>query len=283
MSDPKRARRAWRALEPVHGMIYFAPESQKAYGELGLEQRAGYFASRGAALGPVNAETIIATFYNFNPQLVRRCIPAAWSVATPESILAARYEAADAALERAFAGQVSDSDVADAAMILRRAGEAACSQLEGRPLFAAHAALPWPDTPRLVLWHAQTLLREYRGDGHVAALTTAELSGLQALVVHAGTGEVPAAALQSTRAWSDEAWEVAVAGLQDAGVIERGPGRRLTDEGRQQRQAIEDTTDRLAAAAYDVLTESDAERIVELGKRLSRAVVDAGLLPFSRN
>ncbi len=43
----------------------------------------------------------------------------------------------------------------------------------------------------LALWHAATVLREHRGDGHVAALVAAGLDGRQALVTMAATGAVP--------------------------------------------------------------------------------------------
>ena len=84
--------------------------------------------------------------------------------------------------------------------LARRAAEAACEHPQGRPLFAAHAALPWPDEPLLQLWHAQTLLREFRGDGHVACLLSEGVGPLDALVLHAATGEVPVDFLKASRA-----------------------------------------------------------------------------------
>jgi hypothetical protein len=125
--------------------------------------------------------------------------------------------------------------------------------VEGRPLAAAHAALEWPSAPLLVLWHAQSILREFRGDGHVALLVADGLSGPEALVVHAATGEVPAAILQATRGWSDEAWADAVASLQRRGWLHEGDGLALTDEGTARRHQLEARTDELAAAPYQVL------------------------------
>ena len=75
--DPMIARRTWRTLEPIHGMIYFSPEAAAAYERLGLTGRMGYFASRAAPMGAVPVEVVIATFYNFRPQLVRDAIPEA--------------------------------------------------------------------------------------------------------------------------------------------------------------------------------------------------------------
>src|SRR5438270_10402741 len=100
--DPVVARKTWRTLEPLHGLIYFAPEATERYAALGIDGRAGYFASRAAAMGPVSAEVVIATFFNFNPELVRAAIPGAWHASSPEKILAARVDVADAALRRAL-------------------------------------------------------------------------------------------------------------------------------------------------------------------------------------
>src|SRR3954467_674284 len=106
--DPMIARRTWRTLEPVHGMIYFAPESAASYEAIGLRgNRMGYFASRSAAMGAVPAEVVIATFFNFCPEVVSASIPAAWAVAPPAKVIEARFAAADAALRRALGGELA--------------------------------------------------------------------------------------------------------------------------------------------------------------------------------
>ncbi len=190
--DPVIARKTWRTLEPLHGLIYFAPEAVEEYTAIGLvPEVGGYFASRAAPMGAVPAEVVIATFYNFRPDVVREEIPRTWGIATPATILEARLRAAGRMLRRILGDAAEGPDVAEAAGLARGAAERATDHPEGRPLFAAHASLPWPDDPLLVLWHAQSLLREFRGDGHIAVLTTEGLSGLEALVVHGGTGEVP--------------------------------------------------------------------------------------------
>lgn len=272
------ARELWRVLEPLHGMIYFAPEAQERYAALGLDRMAGYFASRGAALGAVSAEVVVATFYNFNPVIVRAAIPAAWSVASPAVLLEARLEAADQALRRGLGDLVAD--VSELAELTRIAAERACESPQGRPLFAAHAALPWPDEPLLVLWWAQTLLREFRGDGHVAALVVEGLSGLEALLVHAASGEVPAEALRRSRGWSESEWAEAAEGLRSRGVLDAEGG--LGAVGLELRGRVEGRTDALAEVAYAELGEDKRERFVELARPLSRGVVEAGMLPFSR-
>ena len=213
-----RARKTWRTLEPLHGMVYFVPEAAEAYGRLGITGRAGYFASRSAPMGAVTADVVVSTFFNFNPALVHEAIPGSWEVASPPALVAARFDAVDAAFRRLLGDPVLASDeMRRAAELARAAAEVAGRQAEGRPLAAAHADLEWPSAPHLVLWHAQSILREYRGDGHIAQLVVRGLSGTEALVTHAAAGDVPAHLLRSTRGWSREAWDDAADALGGAG------------------------------------------------------------------
>lgn len=276
MTDVRLARQSWRRLEPVHGMIYFVPEAAERYAALGLEPQAGYFASRGAAFGTASPELVIATFYNFCPTLVRRALPAAWGVTTPEKVIEARLDAVGAALRRAGIHEIPV--LAETAALARRAAEQAVEHLQGRPLFAAHAALPWPDDPLLELWHAQTLLREFRGDGHVAALTAEGIGGLDALILHGATGQMPTAFLKVSRGWPEEEWAAAEEALRGRGLLD---GDELTEEGGALRQRIEDRTDELALPAYAALSDDELARLAELARVFGRAVVDAGLLTFS--
>src|SRR5688500_14983556 len=186
--DPAMVARAHRAVEPLHSHMYFAPEHDENLGALGLKPgRMSYFAGRAAPMGAVGAGVVTATFYNFSPSLVAHMIPRAWTLASPEQVLPARLDAARGSLTRLLGAEVADSaEVAELAGLLRDA----CAVLtpEGRPLYAAHADLPWPEEPLLALWHGATLLREYRGDGHIAVLLHAGLTGLEALITHTATG-----------------------------------------------------------------------------------------------
>jgi hypothetical protein len=275
--EPVDARRMWRALEPYHGMIYFAPEAAEEYTAIGLEPGPmGYFASRGAALGPVPAEVVIATFFNFYPGLVESVIPKAWALATPEAVLGARRRAVDRSLVRLFGG--APPDVTEALALARVATEG-CAPA-GRALYAAHAALDWPDEPHVALWHAVALLREYRGDGHIAALVSHGIGPLTALLLHAGSGEVPAHLLKLTRAWPDAAWDAELARLQEAGWLDADGA--LTEAGRNARQSVEDATDAAALPPWQHLGADGCARLRELGKDLSRQVVAAGAIPGRR-
>src|SRR3954451_20538045 len=205
MIDPVVARKTWRTLEPIHGFVYFSPDAEPAYVAAGLRPgRMGYFASRSAPMGAVAAEVVIATFFNFHHGLVRSVIPEAWALSTPAAVLDARLQIADVGLRRILGHGIGSAELAEAASLARTAAEVACERPEGRPLFAGHASLPWPDEPHLVLWHAQTLLREFRGDAHVASLMLYGLNGLDALISHAASGDVPAETLRTTRAYSED-------------------------------------------------------------------------------
>jgi hypothetical protein len=272
--DPVVARKCWRTLEPYHGLVYFAPEAARAYSAIGLEGRQQYFASRAAALGPVPAEVVIATFFNFHPAIVRAAIPSAWEVATPAAILAARLEGAGVGLRAAVGDALIGPDLQEALELARVAAEVAREDPAGRPLFAAHAALPWPADPVVGLWHAIALLREYRGDGHIAALVAEGVGPCEALVIHGATGEVPPAVLQASRAWPDDEWAAAEERLRSRGWLDADGA--LTDAGRQHRQWVEDRTDRNALAPWAALGELKCARLRELVRPWSRAISDSG-------
>jgi hypothetical protein len=273
-ASPELAHKMWRTLEPYHGIIYFTPHAPVVYAELGIEGRDGYFASRAAPLGPVSAEVVIATFYNFFPGLVRHAIPAVWEKASPADILAARLAAADLALREILGDAVDGNEVAQAAVLAERVARAA--SLAGRPLFAAHAALPWPDPPHLALWHAISLLREFRGDGHIAALVTACLDPCEALITHAGANDagIGPSVLQSSRAWPDAEWEAAKARLSERGLFD---GEGLTEAGLALRQRIEAETDQAAAEPWSAIAPEDADRLRAIVRPWSRAIVEGGV------
>jgi len=272
--DPLIARKTWRTLEPVHGAIYFASEAREEYRAIGLDDRmTGYFASRSAPMGAVTAEVVIATFFNFDPDLVRRSMNALWAKVSPAEVLAARLRGADRMM-RAHAGAFVESDeIAEAAELARAAAMAACKRPEGRPLFAGHASLPWPDAPHLVLWHAQSLLREFRGDGHIVALAVEGLDGCEALVTHAAAGDVSSDILRATRQRSGDDWLAAEERLRERGWLD--PDLAFTELGRQRRDRIESRTDELAAAPYDAIGVDGCSRLRELGRPISQAMMAA--------
>ena len=269
-----RARRLWRALEPVHAVVYFAPEPQAACTELGTRGYwMSYFALRAAPLGPASPELVTALFYNFAPGLVARAVPDTWRVAPPERFLDVRLAAVDAALRRLLGSELLGSAaVAEAASMAREAALAA--PLAGRALAAANAALSWPEPPHLVLWHAQTVLREHRGDGHVAALLTAGLDPVEALVLFAADHGPVVPELRRKRGWTPEEWDAGVGRLAERGLL-AGDGS-LTPAGRTLRADVEARTDALADAPLAALGEGRAARLAALAQPLVAAILAGG-------
>jgi hypothetical protein len=271
MSDDKPlARRAHKVLEPLHTPIYFVPEGGERYAALGIKGgMRGYFASRSAPLGMVPAEVVVATFYNFAPAQVAKAIPSVWEVTTPEQVLAARLDAADAAFTRLLGDDLRSEEVAEAAALARIAAEA--GDVVGRPLFAGHAALPWPDAPHLQLWHAATLLREHRGDGHIAALVLAGLSGAEAAVTYVATGHsMPEDLQRTTRGYTEAEWAGVKDTLRGRGIL--AADGSLTAAGTELRARVEAQTDAAAAAPYEQLGADKTERLIELLTPISRSV-----------
>jgi len=267
-------RQMWKLLEPVHAILYYAPEVFTRSEKLGFDigtRWPSYFPLRAAPLGAAGPELVSAAFYSFNPAMVREHIPAAWRIARPEDVLAARLDGAGEALKR-LAGE---RDLAEAADLARRLAEAV--DTGARPLGAANADLPWPAEPHLALWHAVTILRETRGDGHVAALLTAGLDPAEALVSFASVGAAPVEVFAS-RGWSAEQW----AGAQGR-LVERGwmnADGTATAAGEAGRAEVERITDELAAPAYRKLGAERVGRLAELVMPVTMAVVQSGLLPM---
>jgi len=266
-----RARRLWRALEPYHAVVYFAPEPQAACTDLGTRGYwMSYFAQRAAPLGAASPQLITAVFYGFAPRLVARAVPDTWKVASPQRFLAVRLEAVDAALHRLLGADVLRSPaVTEAAELAREAALAAPTA--GRPLGAANAALPWPDSPHLVLWHAQTVLREQRGDGHVAALLTAGLDPVESLVLFAADIAMDPDWMRTRRGWTEEEWVAGVERLVARGLLEADGA--LTAAGRALRVEVEEHTDALADPAVAALGDVRAARLAELVEPLVGAIV----------
>ncbi|MGI5125432.1 SCO6745 family protein [Pseudonocardia sp. CA-107938] len=273
----------WRALEPIHAVTYFEPEPLQYCTALGTKGFwMSYFAQRAAPLGAVGPDVVGALFYGFAPGRVARAVPDAWAVASPERFVAARLAAVDVALRRLLGADViASGGLAEAAEIATAA--AAAAPTAGRALAAANAALPVPEEPHLALWHAQTVLREQRGDGHVAALLTAGIDPVESLVLVAAAAPAERAAVRDPanwrtwRGWTEEEWVAGAVRLAGRGLVEPG-GAAVTAAGAQLRREIEARTDELASPPWDAVGEAAAERLLELALPLRTAVL-AGAFP----
>lgn len=272
-----RVRQLWHLLEPLHAVLYYAPEVFEEAAALGYdtgERWPSYFPLRAAPLGPVGTERVNSAFYSFNPRMVAEHIDPAWRIASPETVLKARLRGMDRAYRAIFGDRVDSPELAEAAALARRAAEAA--DTVGRPLAAANAELGWPEEPHLQLWHAATILREHRGDGHLAALLVAGLDPVESLVSFAAIGAASVERFES-RGWSPEDWAAAAERLAARGLMdEHGTA---TEAGRDLRRVVEHRTDQLAAAPWQFLGAQDTARLADLLGEFWVAVLGTGLLP----
>ncbi|MGW2839665.1 SCO6745 family protein [Streptomyces sp. NPDC001493] len=299
-----RVRQMWHLLEPLHAVLYFAPEAFEEAAALGygIEERwPSYFAWRSAPAGAAGAagggvpteEYVTGAFYSFSPAMVRAYVPGIWATADPEAVLAARSRAVDRTYRALLGAWIEGPEAAEAAALARSAAEAAAAVgpaasaepaapaepvAPGVPLAlgAANSALPWPEAPHLVLWQAATILREHRGDGHLTALREAGLDPVEALVSFAAVGAAPVAVFAS-RGWSEQEWTAAQERLEARGLVtEDGTA---TEAGRALRTEVERRTDERAAEPWRALGEPGRARLAELLGTPWLEAVGSGLLP----
>lgn len=275
--EPARVRQLWHLLEPLHAVLYYAPEVFEEAAALGYDTKErwpSYFPLRAAPLGPVGAERVASAFYSFSPRMVAEHIDSAWAATDPGAVLAARLRGIDRAYRALLGDRVDGPELAEAAALARRTAESV--NTAGRPLAAANAELEWPEAPHLQLWHAATILREHRGDGHLAALLVAGLDPVESLVSFAAIGAASVQRFES-RGWSPREWESARERLTARGLVdERGVA---TDAGRDLRHRVEHHTDQLAASPWQLLGAADTDRLADLLGDFWVAVLSSGLLP----
>ncbi|MEU8522983.1 hypothetical protein [Streptomyces sp. NBC_01216] len=279
---PRAGRRCHHVLNPLHSTVYFSPDLDREFQALGFEDASAMrLASRSAAMGAVGAGTVAAAFYNYNVELLARHLPSVWDVAPPREVLAARLRAADSTLRRLLGKEtIASPEMAEAAELALRATDA-CSR-HARPLYSGHADLEVPEEPHLAYWHAATLLREHRGDGHLVALVNAGLDPLEALVSHTATGMgMNPRWVLGSRGWRRADWEAAAGRLRERGLL--GAEGELTAEGAALRDAVEEHTDRLDAAPYERLGAAGVERLTALGKAFRDTAFLAGAFPSDLN
>jgi hypothetical protein len=255
----RTARRLHEVVEPIHLVAYLSEEPDEALMALGLRNTwDAYFAGRAAPLGRVSAEVVDAIFYNFAPGEVARHIPRVWDITTPEQALAARRRGCVAALRRILGDLADGPALARAAELATKAATSAPTH--GRALYAALRTVPVPEEPLARLWHAASLLREHRGDGHIAALVTAGIGGTEAHVLHAVSEGMAPEKFGRIHHLPAEQLGAVVDGMRARGLID-GSGL-LSDAGRKTKEQIESITDDLAAAAYVILEPSERDQLI---------------------
>jgi hypothetical protein len=260
-------------VEPIGVVPYLADGSDDALMALGLRNHwDAYFAGRAAPFGrSVPAEVVHAVFYNFAPGEVARHIPKVWDLTTPEAALAARERGCVAAMRRILGDLADDPGLVRAGDLLLRA--AISAPVEGRALYAALRALPVPREPVARLWHAATLVREHRGDGHTVALLAEGVGGTEAHVLHALSLDMPAKEFGRVSHLPGAQLSAVIDGMHARGLI--GPDGWLTAAGRATKERVEALTDRLAEAPYNALDASELDRLVADLEPISTAIQKA--------
>ncbi|MEV6849353.1 MarR family transcriptional regulator [Actinoplanes sp. NPDC051411] len=245
-------------VEPI-ATVTFSEVPNEAFLALGMRNYwDGYFAGRAAPLGMAPAEAVHAVFYNFAAGEVARHIPWVWGKITPREAIAVRERSSAAAL-RQMIGELADSPaLAPAADLATRA--AVSAPTEGRALYAGLRALDVPAEPIARLWHAATLLREHRGDGHNTALLAHGIGGTEAHVLMALSVGMRAEEFGRIHHLPRPQLAAVVDGLRGRGLVDAAGG--FTEAGRQIRKRIEALTDELAAPAYEVLTADELDVLI---------------------
>lgn len=278
------ARRVRDLIEPLAASVYFAPEVHRAFEALGFGPgtvaRSGlhytdlpaYFTSRGACLGEVPGEVVAAAFGVFPPASVVPAVDEGWKTASREAILAARLEGQSEALAKVLPDR---SGVARATELLRRMADAGFEG--GHHLFAGLRSLPWPDDELGALFRAADLVREHRGDSHIAAWSAAGLDPVEICILSDAWLAQPMKRITRTRGWSDEEMDAAIERLGDRGLLDDD---ELTEDGRELREEIEWMTDlqerSLCAAIGD-----DMDDLLTILEPWARAIVEAQYYPVA--
>ncbi|MGF1425430.1 SCO6745 family protein [Kitasatospora sp. LaBMicrA B282] len=269
------ARRMFELLEPICLVTFFADECNEELAALGHRTYwDGYFASRAAPLGRVPAQVVHAAFYSFADGEAARHIPSAWETIPPEASLAARERGSAASVRRILGDELARSPgLLRAADLTTKAATGA--PMDGRVMYAGMRTVAVPSDPVARLWHSATMLREHRGDGHVAALLGARIGGTQAHVLEAlAQGIHPPESFGRLHHLPKLRLAAVMAGLRERGLVDADG--RFTEAGRELKQRIEALTDELAAPPYDALSPAELDELVTELEPITAKLVAAG-------
>ncbi len=270
--EPTILRNVHMAINMAHRFVYFVPEANEEYGNLGVTGFGGYFGSRVAPMGTVVDEVVLATFYNFSERAVRSAnVGAVWNATSPSAIQQARFRAVRRALDRTGVQMTSDQTAEARALIDPVVNGLS---LAGKPLAAANASVAMPEDQLVALWQQVTVIREWRGDVHIALLIANEVGPCECMVLQVGTGRFPIGAAQATRQWNEDEWASAIKTLNERGWVDATGA--MTPLGIEARERIEVDTDRLCASMWSPIGEAGAVRLTELLDPIHAAMVAAG-------
>ena len=266
-----RTRDLRNLCEPIGANVYFAPEAHANYAKLGLAGYGpGYFCSRGASLGKPSGLVVTAAFGVFSPAVGVPAVDEGWSKTEPEALLRARYDGATASLRRLL-GEPDAGQLARAVELLRRGLDVA--EGAGHPLFSGLKSLPFPEEPLGQLWRCCDMVREHRGDSHIAVWTKAMVAPIEIQLMSELQMGVPLKTYSATRGWTPAQMDAALDGMRAKGWMD---GDVFSDEGRRFREQIEAETDAMEVPIVDAIG-GDFDELLEILRPWARAIVSAGI------
>ena len=271
---PTAARRLRDACEAIATIGWWSRPAAAGFLGLGHGFFDGYVWGRAAALGPsVSAPVVVAAFGVFDGSMLTAVFEHGRSISSDEAILSARATGAAEGL----AAATVDVDVTSVEAFGDRL-LAATDSLDGlgRPLFGALRALPTPTDAFGRAWRAAELVREHRGDGHVAALVAAGLDMAEANVLTEVWLGYPVGEYSASRGLPPERLRAAADALRSRGWIDASDA--LTAAGRAARDEIEAATDRSQSTLIDALGD-DLSTVIAQGTALTEAVLRAQAAP----
>lgn len=266
----KRTRRLRNVCEPIGANVYFAPEAHERYSALGLTGMSGYFCSRGASLGRPAGLVVASAFGVFSPAMVVPAVEAGWAATDPEPLLQARYDGATASL-RHLLGAPAERDLLRAVELLQHG--MADAEHAGHPLYSGLRSLPWPDEPIGQLWRSCDMLREHRGDSHIAVWTRAGVRPVEIQLMMELEIGIPLKTYSRTRGWTTEEMDAAIDGMRAKGWMQ---GDEFSPEGRAFRARIEAETDAMETPIVEAIG-ADFDELVGLLAPWAAAIVKVGI------
>ena len=280
-----RARRLASAIEPFAGQVYFSPECHQLYADLGfsgspatlggvaMPDGAAYFCSRGSILGQAPGELIASAFAVFNPAAVVPAVTTGWSITDAATIEQARTDGAVAQLTRVLGAE--PPGVERLRDILERASESL--HVEGKPLYAGLMALDVPASALGAAWRFADRLREYRGDAHTSAWTSAGFDAIEIGLLTELYWGLPLKTYVRSRAWSDDELDAGIHRLEERGLV---AGQQFTDVGQRDREAVELSTD-LQCRPIIASLGDEFDEVLAVLEPMGRAIRDQGGYPAS--
>jgi hypothetical protein len=266
----ERTRVLRNVCEPIGANVYFAPEAQERYRALGHDYMTGYFCSRSASMGVLSGMVVASAFGVFNPAVVSAAIDAGWAKSDRETLLRARYDGAVASLRRLI-GEPDPKTLARAVELLRRG--LAVADHAGHPIYSGLLSLPWPDEPMGQLWRCCDMVREHRGDSHIAVWTKALVAPIEIQLMSELQMGIPLKTYSATRGWSAQQMDDAIEGMRAKGWM---TGDVFSAEGRALRERIEADTDAMETPIVDAIG-ADFDELIDILRPWAAAIVKVGI------